>query len=123
LHHRNKIIACLLPLVVMAVTFATGGCVMPPFQSKPVVPAAIKVNVTDQAITSLRASLSVFRSPPTSGCLEMSLPVTDPQVLTTEHASGKLTTSEDINFVGVPLPRRIELQDGKATANVDLLKF
>lgn len=141
--HHPKPISTFLYLLAVMLAFATAACVMPSFETKPVVPALIKIEVTDPAILrlmevtqrlemkasgTLRAGTyevegkALHIKKPTDFSLQMSLPITDPHVITTEHASGKLSIGDDVTFAGLTVPHTIELHEGKASTNVDLLK-
>ena len=121
---------------------------MPPLgtskQSTLSIPAVISVKVTDptmhrfmeiahqvdiSASGTLKTGSYVVKGKtvsirkPTQFRLDMSMPIDDPNAITTAKASGTLWTSEDITFAGVPLPRTIMLKNGKATSDVDLLRL
>lgn len=111
---------------------------------KPVIPAIVNVKITDPAVKRIlgvtdHVSLvalgklkpgtftvngrSIMIKEPTSFKLQISMPIDNPSELSTKRASGSLWTSEELVFMGLPLPKTIELKDGKATSNVDLLRL
>lgn len=112
--------------------------------AKPVIPAIINVKVNDpdvvrflkitdhielSALGKLKPGTFVVNGRPitikkvTDFKLDISLPIDDPTVLSTERATGKLWTSEPVLFMNLPLPNTIEIKNGKATSNVDLLRM
>ncbi len=58
----------------------------------------------------------------TNFTLRLTVPVDNPEVISTENATGKLVTSKSLYVKGFPVPRTIELQNGKATGDVDILR-
>ncbi|MFN8656043.1 MAG: hypothetical protein U0105_06865 [Candidatus Obscuribacterales bacterium] len=112
--------------------------------AKPVIPAIINVKVADpdvvrflkitdhielSAIGKLKPGTFVVNGRPitikkvTDFKLDISMPIDDPTVLSTERATGTLWTSEEVLFMNLPLPKTIEIKNGKATSNVDLLRM
>lgn len=143
---RRHAASCFTAFLVAAFSCILSGCGMFPQMgtSKPSIPAVFSVQVTDPAVRRLleaaqkvevvaRGRLrpgnyqvrgrTITISKPTDFRLSMSLPVDNPAVISTEHASGQLWTSSSLTVVGVPLPQTIELKDGKATSDIDLLRL
>lgn len=143
---RRYAASCFTAFIVAALTCVLTGCSLFPQlnTSKPTIPAVFSVKVTDPAVHRLleaaqkvevvaRGRLrpgnyqvrgrSITVNKPTDFRLTMSLPVDNPEVISTEHASGQLWTSDSLLVVGVPLPQTIELKDGKATSDIDLLRL
>jgi hypothetical protein len=53
--------------------------------------------------------------------LSLAIPITNPDRINFGTATGALTVSKPISINGIPLPQKIVLEPGKATADVDLL--
>lgn len=143
---RQYVASCFTAFVTAALLCGLSGCSMFPQlnTSKPVIPAVFSVKVSDPSVRRLleaaqkvevvaRGRLrpgnyqvrgrTVTINKITDFRLTMSLPVDNPAVISTEHASGQLWTSSSVLVVGVPLPQTIELKDGKATSDIDLLRL
>lgn len=58
----------------------------------------------------------------TSFELSMKTPVKDPSSITTQNASGVLTTSKQVTFGSVEIPKTLEFQSGKVEVFVDFAK-
>jgi hypothetical protein len=61
-------------------------------------------------------------TPNTTFKLRLTLPISDPNVISTKYATGELTTSQPISVNGIPAPEQIVLEKGKVTADVDLIR-
>jgi hypothetical protein len=60
--------------------------------------------------------------PGTTFTLDLNLPIEEPGKINTGVASGKLVTSKPLILSAVPMPQTILLENGQATANIDLVK-
>ncbi len=60
--------------------------------------------------------------PDTTFKLILTLPITDPSVISTKYATGELITSKPISVNGIPAPEKLVLSKGKVTADVDLVR-
>lgn len=56
----------------------------------------------------------------TSFSLSANLPVDSPSRLSTRTLSGKFNTNREVTLDGIPLPQSVEIEKGKASAEVDL---
>jgi hypothetical protein len=52
----------------------------------------------------------------------LQLPIKDPNLISTQNASGQLQTSKPLQAAGVSLPQAIILSDGKVSGEVDLVR-
>jgi hypothetical protein len=131
-------------LLATALAFLVHGCTPHlPAPTKHTVPALVKIKIEDQMLQDLaqateRVSISasgeftpgnyvikdttVKIQPGTLFTLQLSVPIDNPSFISTENATGKLSTTKPLIIKGLPAPQSIELKDGKATGDVDILK-
>ena len=66
-------------------------------------------------------NIPVTVSPGTKFAFEFILPVEPGGIVSTGHATGKLTTNLPLHIFGISTPQLVALKDGKASAEVDIL--
>ncbi|HEY9776698.1 MAG TPA: hypothetical protein V6C81_23245 [Planktothrix sp.] len=66
---------------------------------------------------------SVRVEPNTAFRIDLAIPVDNPDSISTENASGTLTTSRPLSIDNIVAPKTIELKNGKATGDVDIVRI
>lgn len=132
--------------VLLALIFTSvmiSGCGMFGLTKKEVIKADYEVEITDPSIrritditsniklvasgvfapgTYMIGKTPVAISPNTSFELKISLPVTDPKVISTHDATGTFSVSQPISVMAVPVPLTISLYKGTVSGEMDLAR-
>ena len=61
-------------------------------------------------------------APDTTFTLKLTLPIDDPNIISTKGATGELTTSQPISVNGIPAPEKLILKKGTVTGDVDIVR-
>ncbi len=67
-------------------------------------------------------NMLVSIQPNTSFHLKLSLPIKDPASISTTFATGAFESSQPLSLNGIPVPKEIELTEGKVSAEIDLVR-
>lgn len=134
-------VSMLMVLLLTSVTFS--ACSMFGLNKKEVIKADYEVEITDPSMkritevttniklnatgvftpgTYLIGKTPVAIAPNTSFELKLSLPVTNPKVISTHDATGTFTVSQPISVMAVPIPLTISLYKGTVSGELDLVR-
>lgn len=142
-HFNLSVSALRVWIAAVAVLVMASGCsqIVPP--KRQVIPAVVKMKITDPVLLDLaKATESVelvasgefapgnydIKGIPlkvnegTTFSLRLKTPIKNPNYLSAEDADGRLSTSQPLIIKGFSVPQAIELKDGKAIGDVDILK-
>ena len=136
-------------LIASLLCVALTGChqhkaIIPTIPQKQTLSAALDVKVTQPDIKRLLAvagklqlvasgkfaagsywvgSHNISFAPDTEFRIDLELPVTNPEVISTRNATGSLWTSKQFSVDTIPVPQTIQLGEGKVTGEVDFGRF
>jgi hypothetical protein len=82
----------------------------------------VKASGTFNAGTFTVKGVQLKCEPNTTFTFDLNLPIEEPGKINTGVATGKLITSKPLILSAIPMPQTILLENGKATADVDLVK-
>lgn len=136
-------------LIASLLCVALTGCnqnkaIIPIIPQKQTLSAALDVKVTQPDIKKLLAvtgklqlvatgkfaagsywvgSHNISFAPDTEFRIDLQLPVTNPEVISTRNATGSLWTSKQFSVDAIPVPQTIQLGEGKVSGEVDFGRF
>ncbi|HEY9678566.1 MAG TPA: hypothetical protein V6C76_11185 [Drouetiella sp.] len=139
----NSSISRIMCVVASALLFATACSNTTVKPQKQTVKADVAIKIDDPVLRRITAVTDRFEleasgkfkggtfavrdktlkfQPGTTFKLKLTLPITDPSVISTKYATGELITSAPIAVGGIPAPEKLVLEKGKVSGELDLVR-